>query len=539
MQPETIANRYRVVRAIGRGGMGTVWLCEDQVLSRQVAVKQIRPPEGESRADTARAMREARVAAALNHRNAVSIFDVVEQDDATWLVMEYVPSQTLAEIITAEGSLPPTRVAYIGAQVADALASAHALGIVHRDIKPGNVLVGENDLAKISDFGIARGHLDLSLTQTGMMTGTPAYFSPELARGEEPDSASDVWALGVTLYSATEGGPPYPTLGNPLAMLSAIVREPTPPPTQAGPLTDTLAAMLDRDPETRATMEQARGWLHEVAERGSSVGPSQTQQFPVVAVPPPQQTSPQETPSPEPGTAAASYGEADPPTPVSSWSHDGAAWPPDEEDHSSRGRWLAAAVALLILLGAGWLLYSTLGVGDDPNAGNAPGAVGDTSTTPSDSTTSQQTKPTKQQTTESSTEPTTPTETTESTTPTETTESTEQETTTTTSRTPPAAPATSETDFVASYFAVLPEDLDAGWAQLSPQFQAETGRGSYDAFWGSMDDVQVSSITPLGDGVVNYEVTYFPSGGDPSTEQKQLQLVPSGDSYLIDGDSPA
>nr|MBA2774218.1 serine/threonine protein kinase [Nocardioidaceae bacterium] len=322
MQPETIAGRYRVVRAIGRGGMGTVWLCEDLVLSRQVAVKQIRPPEGESRADTARAMREARVAAALNHRNAVSIFDVVEQDDTTWLVMEYVPSQTLAEIITAEGSLPPARVAYIGAQVADALASAHALGIVHRDIKPGNILVGENDLAKISDFGIARGHLDLSLTQTGMMTGTPAYFSPELARGEEPDSASDVWALGVTLYSATEGGPPYPTLGNPLAMLSAIVRDPTPPPTNAGPLTDTLAAMLDRDPDTRATMEQARGWLHQVAEHGSTSGASQTQRFPAAVVPPPDDTEPQPAAAPAAAAASVPYTEGDQPSAMSGWTRE-------------------------------------------------------------------------------------------------------------------------------------------------------------------------------------------------------------------------
>ena len=143
MPPETIADRYRVLRPIGRGGMGTVWLCLDEVLSREVAVKQMGALPGEDTRSTTRAMREARVSAALNHENAVAVFDVVDHDGGTWLVMEYFPSQTLADLISSEGALTPARVAHIGEQVAAALASAHGLGIVHRDVKPGNVLVGE------------------------------------------------------------------------------------------------------------------------------------------------------------------------------------------------------------------------------------------------------------------------------------------------------------------------------------------------------------------------------------------------------------
>src|SRR6476659_4083316 len=150
MQPELISGRYRVVRAIGRGGMGTVWLCRDEVLRRDVAVKQMGALPGEDTESTTRAMREARVSAALNQENVVVVYDVVDYDNGTWLVMEYFPSQTLAELVAEEGALPPQRVARIGAQVAGALASAHGLGIVHRDVKPGNILVGSGDVAKLS-----------------------------------------------------------------------------------------------------------------------------------------------------------------------------------------------------------------------------------------------------------------------------------------------------------------------------------------------------------------------------------------------------
>ena len=267
--PELIAGRYRVLRALGKGGMGTVWLGRDETLNREVAIKQIGLLPGASSVDASRAMREARLAAALHHENAVSAFDVVDEGDATWLVMEYVPSRTLAELVGETGGLPPNRLALIGSQVASALATAHSLGIVHRDVKPGNVLVSEGDLAKISDFGIARGHQDDQLTQVGMMTGTPAYFSPELARGAEPSAASDVWALGVTLYTAVEGEPPHPPQSSPLAMLSTITRDPLRPPRRAGPLASVLEGMLAHDPDARWSMSRVAAELEDIA--GGSV----------------------------------------------------------------------------------------------------------------------------------------------------------------------------------------------------------------------------------------------------------------------------
>ena len=225
MPPETIAGRYRVEREVGRGGMGSVWLCRDELLGRVVAVKQVGRLPGESTPDLARAMREARSSAALNHRNVVAVYDAIEEGDHIWLVMEYVPGRTLSQIVAADGPLPPERAAWIGAQVADGLAAAHARGTVHRDVKPGNILVTDDDVAKISDFGIARTHGDATLTQSGMVTGTPAYFSPELARGDEASPASDVWALGATLYAAVEGHGPYPDQPNALALLSTIAAE--------------------------------------------------------------------------------------------------------------------------------------------------------------------------------------------------------------------------------------------------------------------------------------------------------------------------
>jgi len=201
MQPQLIAGRYKVLRAIGRGGMGTVWLCRDEVLGREVAVKQIGALPGESATETKRAMREARSAAALNHPNAVAVYDVADHEGLPWLVMEYVEGQTLADEISHDGRLSPQRVADIGAQLAGALARAHERGVVHRDIKPGNVLIDKAGRPKISDFGIARGHGDEQLTQIGFITGTPGYLSPELARGGDPHPASDVWAPLSTLPS--------------------------------------------------------------------------------------------------------------------------------------------------------------------------------------------------------------------------------------------------------------------------------------------------------------------------------------------------
>src|SRR5688500_12207491 len=217
MPPRTIADRYIVERAVGRGGMGTVWLCRDEVLDRDVAVKEVGNMPGASTSDLARALREARSVAALNHPNVVSVYDAVKDGDHHWLIMEYVPSRNLSEMVAEEGALSPDRVAWIGAQAADGLAAAHERGTVHRAVKPGNLLVTDDDRVKITDFGLARTHGDPRLTGSGIVTGTPAYFAPELAQGNEPTFAADVWALGASLYAAVEGRLPYPDQSNPIA----------------------------------------------------------------------------------------------------------------------------------------------------------------------------------------------------------------------------------------------------------------------------------------------------------------------------------
>jgi len=348
MPLEVIAGRYRVERAVGKGGMGTVWLCHDEVLHRVVAVKQIGVMPGESADDARRAMREARTAAALNHRNAVSIYDVVDHDGVPWLVMEYVPSQTLAQLI-AHGPLPAERVARIGAQVAAALASAHALGIIHRDVKPGNILVGEDDLAKISDFGIARIAHDDQLTQTGMMTGTPAYFSPELARGADPGPESDVWALGATLYAAVEGRPAYPKQPNAIATLQAIASESVEHPGRAAFLLDPIGHMMDRDPSSRWTMDQVETALRRLAEeRGTTAGAAGAGETTAVFTPA------EPDPSTEPESAPASEPE---PAPVR---------------RRSRLVPVAIGLAALLLLGLGALFLDNSLGGEDPSAGPTP-----------------------------------------------------------------------------------------------------------------------------------------------------------------------
>ena len=188
-----VAGRYRLLERIGGGGMGAVWLASDELLGRRVAVKQVLPPPGADATVTdqqrQRALREGRIAARLSHPHAISVYDVAVEDGAPWLVMEYLPSRSLAEVLTEDGTLGVDQVAQIGAQVADALAATHAAGIVHRDVKPANVLIGRgprvDGLVKITDFGISHARDDVTLTQTGQITGTPAFLAPEVARGGE------------------------------------------------------------------------------------------------------------------------------------------------------------------------------------------------------------------------------------------------------------------------------------------------------------------------------------------------------------------
>jgi eukaryotic-like serine/threonine-protein kinase len=255
----TVAGRYRLLRRLGAGGMGSVWRATDTSLGRDVAVKSVLAgAEGTSgRAGEQRAMREARLVARIDHPHVVAIYDVVWHEDQPWLVMEYVPSRDLSEAVREDGPLEPRRAAALCVQVASALADAHRAGIVHRDVKPGNVLISEVGDAKITDFGIARGHDDATLTAAGTLWGTPAYFAPEVARGVGPTDKADVWSLGATLYFAVEGDPPYGRDVDPLVLLGRIAHQPVPPTQQAGPLAPVLDRLLDRDPDARPTMAEA------------------------------------------------------------------------------------------------------------------------------------------------------------------------------------------------------------------------------------------------------------------------------------------
>ncbi|MBB4912093.1 serine/threonine-protein kinase [Actinophytocola algeriensis] len=264
-----VAGRYRLVHRIGTGAMGVVWTAHDERLNRTVAVKRLLlqpglPPEEQAEA-VARCMREGRIAARLHHPNAISVFDVVDEDGAPCLIMEYLPSKSLAMVMSERGPLPAREVARIGAQSAAALAAAHAAGIVHRDVKPGNILLGDDGTVKITDFGISRASDDVTVTKTGMIAGTPAYLAPEAAVGNDPTPASDVFSLGSTLYAAVEGEPPFGLTENTLQLLHAVAAGRINPPQLAGPLTGVLVAMLAAEPEQRPTTSRTRDLLHSVA----------------------------------------------------------------------------------------------------------------------------------------------------------------------------------------------------------------------------------------------------------------------------------
>jgi hypothetical protein len=274
-QDRLIAGRYRLGEQIGVGAMGIVWRARDERLRRTVAVKQLLPQPGldEQQASEARAraMREARIAARLQHPNVVIVYDVVEEDGEPWLIMEYVPSRSLATVLRAQGTLPPYQVADVGAQAAAGLAAAHAVGVVHRDVKPGNVLLGDDGVVKITDFGISRAVDDAVITATGLITGTPAYLAPELAKGSEPAPSSDVFALGSTLYAAVQGTPPFGLNENPLALLYTVAHGTVSPPPDGGPLTPVLMRLLCTAPNDRPTMRQAQQDLADLAAQRTLV----------------------------------------------------------------------------------------------------------------------------------------------------------------------------------------------------------------------------------------------------------------------------
>ncbi|WP_410652463.1 serine/threonine-protein kinase [Amycolatopsis sp. cmx-4-54] len=264
-----IAGRYRLEHKVGRGSMGVVWQARDERLDRTVAVKQLLPDTSPGDApfrSIVRAMREARVAARLKHPHAVTVYDVVEQDGTPYLIMEFLPSRPLTELLADDGPQPAGRVAELGAQIASALAAAHEDGILHRDVTPNNILITEDGQAKIADFGLSHVTGEGTMTGDGLVVGTPAYLSPEVADGEEPGYPSDVFSLGSTLYTVLEGAPPFGTDGNQIALLKRVARGEITAPKSTGPLTEVLLRLLRRDPLERPDMGETARMLAAVAD---------------------------------------------------------------------------------------------------------------------------------------------------------------------------------------------------------------------------------------------------------------------------------
>ncbi|MFJ7339004.1 serine/threonine-protein kinase [Streptomyces sp. NPDC101110] len=262
-----LAGRYRLGKVLGRGGMGTVWRAEDETLGRTVAVKELRFPsnidEEEKRRLITRTLREAKAIARIRNNSAVTVFDVVQEDDRPWIVMELVEGKSLAEVIREDGLLEPKRAAEVGLAVLDVLRSAHREGILHRDVKPSNVLIAEDGRVVLTDFGIAQVEGDPSITSTGMLVGAPSYISPERARGHKPGPAADLWSLGGLLYASVEGAPPYDK-GSAIATLTAVMTEPLEEPKNAGPLKDVIHGLLTKDPAQRLDDKGARAMLNSV-----------------------------------------------------------------------------------------------------------------------------------------------------------------------------------------------------------------------------------------------------------------------------------
>lgn len=244
--------------------MGRVWKARDEVLHRDVAIKELVPPPGltdeERREMRERSLREARAIARLNHVNVVRIFDVLRTDGDPWIVMEYVASRSLQDTLAEDGPVSPARAVEIGLGVLGALNAAHKAGVMHRDVKPGNVLLGEDGRVVLTDFGLATIPGDPNVTRTGMVLGSPAYISPERAREGTAGPEADLWSLGATLYAAVEGKSPY-ARPSAIATLAALATEPMPPPKNAGPLKPVLNGLLQKDPKERITAEVAERLL--------------------------------------------------------------------------------------------------------------------------------------------------------------------------------------------------------------------------------------------------------------------------------------
>ncbi len=516
---ELIAGRYRLTSRLGSGAMGVIWRAQDERLHRTVAIKQLLASArlSETDADEAnrRAMREGRIAARLHHPHAITVYDVVEHDGQPCLVMEYLPSRSLATVLFAHGALQPDTVARIGRQIASALAAAHRAGIVHRDIKPGNVLLADDGTAKITDFGISHAVGEVTVTATGLLVGTPAYLAPEVAQGEGAGFPSDVFSLGSTLYTALEGMPPFGHITNSIALLHQVASGEITPPEQSGPLTPVLLRLLERNPEQRPTMQQAHDALAALAAglvepEGRQSGPEPPpprSDPPVEVVPrarqallrsaPPEDTTSPVVPTGGDATTGGSRPEGARP--------EGGGW--------SQRRKRLAGVIVAVLLAAG-VLWTVLLSQGKVTGGNAAAPTG-TPGRPAHSIPSATTRPG--------------------------TGSTTQRTTATTPTAPTAPSGPQDTpaqleSAITDYYALMPDNLSAGWTHLTANYQQNHAKGfsGYQNFWNAVARVTVRDVSAEGAGAVTATIDYFFKDGRVVEELTSYGLVAEDGLWKID-----
>ncbi len=478
---QLIADRYRLEERVGSGAMGVVWRAQDELLRRTVAVKQLLVQSGVDGAEaSARAMREGRIAARLQHPNAVTVYDAADVAGSPWLVMEFVPAPSLATVLAQRGKLAPDAVIRFGAQIASALAAAHASGIVHRDVKPGNVLLAEDGTAKITDFGISRANNEAVLTATGLVCGTPAYLAPEVAKGEEPNPASDVFALGATLYTAVEGEPPFGFGDNTLALLHIVAAGQIRPPTVTGPLAPILTGMLAADPAARPTMAQARASLMKAAadittvRAADELPPADPDRIATARVgPPPPPARPVTPPSitrPESGTRIAA--------PITK---------PRREKRGNAGLIATISVVVLLVVITGILATRML---NKANGSNASGGS------------------------QASTSSTTP-------------------------AVPEVGMNTPKMNYLnmrallVKYYGLLPGDTQDAFGYLAPDFRPKTSFASYQAFYSSLSAVSIRDILPDGPNSVNAVVTFVKVHGGTTHELYHFVFTQGADRLLL------
>ncbi|MFC9895675.1 serine/threonine-protein kinase [Nocardia sp. NPDC127579] len=501
-----IAGRYRLTDPIGTGAMGVVWRATDVRLRRTVAVKQLILAPGLSRSAALeaklRAMREGRIAARLHHPNAITVFDVAEEDGQPWLVMEYMNAPSLAAKLSGKQTLPPGEVARIGAQAAAALSAAHEAGIMHRDVKPANLLVADDGTVKITDFGISRAVGDVTVTATGFLAGTPAYLAPEVARGENPEPSSDVFALGSTLYAAVEGAPPFGEGDNPLAVLHSVARGEIPAPKNAGALAPVLLRLLAPVIDARPTMREAREALEAVAAGrvpalaapvSTKVMPAPGADATTVLAAPEEQGATEFIPAPTPTLPA----------------------PPRSSAPSGRGP-NKQTLALIAVAAVAVVLAVILLTRND---GSQTPPVAQSSTTAEPTATSVAGVPGQ------------PRSSTTTTAPPSTTTTTVPPTTTTTLAGPPTSEQIAQ--FVYGYYGQLPGNSQAAWSQLSAGYQASTGGyAEYVRFWQQFSSVRASDVVVTGDRAVA-TITYVHTNGRVESERRWFQVVAEGGRPVI------